>query len=215
MDRLVRLSLSGDYSGSPREGAALSSMNCVTLVSLRIGRIGAGTSIARGSVTMRGSWSRTVSARVSTTQPPAAMTLRTQSVSRPYVSAITKPSPERKMFTGVRWSRPDRRPVCVRMAKPGSRPANGPVTWFVTLLLKRPSHPGSGIRGMVSASWPPGRLASSTRRGGRVVRQRPAKPRTPVQFRSPPRAGTMAGLGRLAQGESASLTRKRSEVQIL
>jgi hypothetical protein len=53
-----------------------------------------------------------------------------------------------------------------------------------------------------------------SRRGGRVVRQRPAKPRTPVQFRSPP-LGTIPRTGRLAQGESASLTRKRSEVQIL
>ncbi len=60
----------------------------------------------------------------------------------------------------------------------------------------------------------PGRLL---RRGGRVVRQWPAKPRTPVRFRSPPRicGGSIAALGRLAQGESASLTRKRSEVQIL
>jgi len=64
-------------------------MNCVTFIILRTGRIGAGTSIARGSVTMRGSWRRMVFARVSTTQPPAAMTLRTQSLLRPYVSAIT------------------------------------------------------------------------------------------------------------------------------
>src|SRR5262245_18122097 len=54
------------------------------------------------------------------------------------------------------------------------------------------------------------------RRGGRVVRQGSAKPCTPVQFRSPPRiGGSMPDLGRLAQGQSASLTRKRSEVQIL
>ena len=47
-------------------------------------------------------------------------------------------------------------------------------------------------------------------------RQWPAKPRTPVRFRSPPRERrSMAAFGRLAQGESASLTRKRSEVQIL
>ena len=46
-----------------------------------------------------------------------------------------------------------------------------------------------------SAYWGPrravalatGRLARHPRRGGRVVRQRPAKPRTPVRFRSPPR----------------------------
>src|SRR5439155_21228622 len=31
------------------------------------------------------------------------------------------------------------------------------------------------------------------RRGGRVVRQRPAKPRTAVQFRSPPRGSNRSG----------------------
>jgi len=127
-------------------------MNWLTFAILRMGRIGDGTSIARGSVTMRGSWSRMVLARVSTMQLPEAMTLRTQSVSRPYVSAITNLSPDRKMFTGVRCECPVRRPVCMRMANPGSRPANGRVTRFVTLRLKRPSHSGSGIGGMVSAS---------------------------------------------------------------
>ena len=62
-------------------------------------------------------------------------------------------------------------------------------------------------------------LALRVRRGGRVVRQGPAKPRTPVRFRSPPRTATgrliQSHRGRLAQWESASLTRKRSEVQIL
>src|SRR6476661_225746 len=45
---------------------------------------------------------------------------------------------------------------------------------------------------------------------GRVVRQRPAKPCTRVRFPSPPPRRTPA---RLAQRESASLTRKRSLVQ--
>ena len=45
---------------------------------------------------------------------------------------------------------------------------------------------------------------------GRVVRQRPAKPCTRVRFPSPPPRWTPA---RLAQRESASLTRKRSLVQ--
>ena len=45
---------------------------------------------------------------------------------------------------------------------------------------------------------------------GRVVRQRPAKPCTRVRFPSPPPSSTPA---RLAQRESASLTRKRSLVQ--
>jgi hypothetical protein len=77
---------------------------------------------------------------------------------------------------------------------------------------------------VVSESWR--RLAAARRcrahafrRGGRVVRQGPAKPRTPVRFRSPPRVAfeplIQSQNGRLAQRESASLTRKRSEVQIL
>ena len=45
---------------------------------------------------------------------------------------------------------------------------------------------------------------------GRVVRQRPAKPCTRVRFPSPP---PMRFRARLAQRESASLTRKRSLVQ--
>ena len=45
---------------------------------------------------------------------------------------------------------------------------------------------------------------------GRVVRQRPAKPCTRVRFPSPP---PMRIPARLAQRESASLTRKRSLVQ--
>ena len=45
---------------------------------------------------------------------------------------------------------------------------------------------------------------------GRVVRQRPAKPCTRVRFPSPPQFFDPA---RLAQRESASLTRKRSLVQ--
>src|SRR5439155_19673665 len=36
----------------------------------------------------------------------------------------------------------------------------------------------------------PGSPGPLVRRGGRVVRQGPAKPRTPVQFRSPPRGTT-------------------------
>src|SRR5215210_7298969 len=47
-------------------------------------------------------------------------------------------------------------------------------------------------------------------RHGRVVRQGSAKPCTPVRFRVPP----LGADGRLAQGESASLTRKRSVVRI-
>jgi hypothetical protein len=45
---------------------------------------------------------------------------------------------------------------------------------------------------------PPSRLTprpeapGQVRRGGRVVRQRPAKPRTPVRFRSPPRIAAVA-----------------------
>jgi hypothetical protein len=33
------------------------------------------------------------------------------------------------------------------MAKPGSQPAKGPVTWFVTCLLKRATRRERGIRG--------------------------------------------------------------------
>ena len=52
------------------------------------------------------------------------------------------------------------------------------------------------------------------------LRRGSAKPFTPVQFRAPPRRPGIPApfdnrYGRLAQGESASLTRKRSEVQIL
>jgi hypothetical protein len=51
----------------------------------------------------------------------------------------------------------------------------------------------------------------SQRWSGRVVRQRPAKPCTRVRFPSPPPA--LDSPARLAQRESASLTRKRSLVQ--
>jgi hypothetical protein len=53
-------------------------------------------------------------------------------------------------------------------------------------------------------------MASIQRWSGRVVRQRPAKPCTRVRFPSPPPDLSPA---RLAQRESASLTRKRSLVQ--
>ena len=53
------------------------------------------------------------------------------------------------------------------------------------------------------------------RAGGRVVRQRPAKPRTPFDSGARLEGEFGRPVGRLAQGESASLTRKRSEVQIL
>jgi len=54
-------------------------------------------------------------------------------------------------------------------------------------------------------------MASIQRWSGRVVRQRPAKPCTRVRFPSPP--PDLVSPARLAQRESASLTRKRSLVQ--
>src|SRR5690625_2942466 len=60
------------------------------------------------------------------------------------------------------------------------------------------------------------RPAASPRWSGRAARQRPAKPYTRVRIPSPPRFGVIAAPShaRLAQWESASLTRKRSLVQI-
>src|SRR5690349_17435573 len=46
---------------------------------------------------------------------------------------------------GVRYVRPDLRPVWMRMANPGKRSATGPVMRFVTRRLKRPIRCGSGI----------------------------------------------------------------------
>ena len=60
-------------------------------------------------------------------------------------------------------------------------------------------HPLEGATGIRPQRW-----------SGRVVRQRPAKPCTRVRFPSPPPSSNPA---RLAQRESASLTRKRSLVQ--
>jgi hypothetical protein len=78
----------------------------------------------------------------------------------------------------------------------------------------RMSSAGGGPSSRGGRGFEPRRpLPGGLRRGGRVARQRPAKPCTAVQFRSPPLVRFPSG--RLAQRESASLTRKRSEVQIL
>jgi len=48
-------------------------------------------------------------------------------------------------LTGVRYLRPDRRPTCDTIAKPGIHPAMWLVTRFVTRLLKRATPLGMGI----------------------------------------------------------------------
>ncbi len=86
-----------------------------------------------------------------------------------------------------------------------TRPRHADVAQLVAHHLAKVRVAGSNpvIRSMVQRHQP-------QRWSGRVVRQRPAKPCTRVRFPSPPPRRTLA---RLAQRESASLTRKRSLVQ--
>jgi hypothetical protein len=86
-----------------------------------------------------------------------------------------------------------------------SRPSHADVAQLVAHHLAKVRVAGSNpvIRSRVQSHQRP-------RWSGRVVRQRPAKPCTRVRFPSPPPSMTKA---RLAQRESASLTRKRSLVQ--
>jgi hypothetical protein len=86
-----------------------------------------------------------------------------------------------------------------------SRPWRADVAQLVAHHLAKVRVAGSNpvIRSRVQSHQPP-------RWSGRVVRQRPAKPCTRVRFPSPPPTVCLA---RLAQRESASLTRKRSLVQ--
>ena len=113
-----------------------------------------------------------------------------------------------------RWLRPADQGICVRLRastivvlRDGrrSRTWHADVAQLVAHHLAKVRVAGSNpvIRSKV-------RMASTQRWSGRVVRQRPAKPCTRVRFPSPPPRSTPA---RLAQRESASLTRKRSLVQ--
>src|SRR6202023_17693 len=88
-----------------------------------------------------------------------------------------------------------------------SRPLRADVAQLVAHHLAKVRVAGSNpvIRSRVASGIKPPRWS------GRVVRQRPAKPCTRVRFPSPP--PILTPQARLAQRESASLTRKRSLVQ--
>ena len=99
-----------------------------------------------GSCNRRGLHRRSLWPRVSRVQPPAASTLRTQSDSGPQVSATSSPPRRRKTLTGVRYSRPLRRPRWMTTPKWGRKRASGPRTRLVAWRLKRATERGSGIK---------------------------------------------------------------------
>jgi hypothetical protein len=118
----------------------------VTPARRRIGLTNAGTCRRLSSWMITGKSSDLTLPRVESLQPPAVMTLRTQSESTPYVSATTQPSGTRKTLTGVRKWCPDRRPLCSMIPNPGRRPATGAAKWFVKRRLNRATG-----RGMVKS----------------------------------------------------------------
>jgi hypothetical protein len=100
-------------------------------------------------------------------------------------------------------------PISVDYRRPSRRATISPVARGCSAVGSASPCQGEG-RGFESRHPLEVQSHQSPRWSGRVVRQRPAKPCTRVRFPSPPPTVCLA---RLAQRESASLTRKRSLVQ--